>query len=77
MRFLNGIADKQATRGLEIGKRERRLEAQWSENEKADEFADKMLQRQFRGFQNYQARAARHNLVEWKSAFENWEVARD
>ena len=74
MRLLRDIADKQATMGLEIDKTERRLESQWTEYEKADEFADKVLQRQFKGFQNYQAR---YNLVEWKSAFENWKVARD
>ena len=51
LRHLNDIADEEATAGLEKDKRKRRLEAQWAENGIADEWAEKMLTRQYQGFE--------------------------
>lgn len=53
MRRLNAKADAEATKGLELDRLARDLEKQWEENRKADDFAEEMLGRQYRGLRRY------------------------
>ena len=68
LRYMNKIADAQATEALEIDKAGRRLESQWRANEAADKWAEEMLQRQYNGVKWV---VENDGLVRWRTAFKD------